>query len=60
MAERNGDFSQSPFARPIDFVTGQRFPGDVIPPARVTTFGRAAAALYPAPNLNGPFANYVS
>ena len=60
MAERNGDFSQSPFARPIDFVTGQRFPGDVIPPARVTTFGRAAAALYPAPNRNGPFANYVS
>ena len=60
IAERSGDFSQSPFARPIDFVTGQRFPRDVIPEARVTPFGRAVAALYPTPNRDSPFANYVS
>ncbi len=60
IAERSGDFSQSRLARPVDFVTGQRFPRDVIPAARVTPFGRAVAALYPAPNRDSPFANYVS
>ena len=58
-AERSGDFSRSAI-KPIDFVTGQRFPGDVIPAIRMTDFGRATAALYPAPNRDAPFSNYVS
>jgi hypothetical protein len=59
-AERNGDFSQSLFARPINFLTGQPFPGDVIPSFFQSPVGRSIAALYPLPNRNQPFANYVS
>jgi hypothetical protein len=58
-AERSGDFSQSAI-KPIDYLTGQRFVGDIIPASRMTEFGRAAAALYPAPNRDSPFSNYVS
>ncbi len=60
LAERNGDFSQTRLPKPIDYVTGQRFPGDVIPLNRISDFGRATAALYPAPNRDTAFANYVS
>jgi hypothetical protein len=60
VAERNGDFSQSLFNKPVDYTTGQRFPGDAIPPDRLSFFGRAAAALYPVPNRNTSFENYVS
>ena len=60
MAERNGDFSQSLFARPINFLTGQPFPGDVIPAFFQSPIGHAIAALYPLPNRSTAFANYVS
>ena len=60
VAERNGDFSRTLLPKPIDYVTGERFPGDVIPPNRLNEIGRATAALYPAPNRDTPFANYVS
>ena len=60
VAERNGDFSQSLLNKPIDYTTGQRFPGDSIPADRLSFFGRAAAALYPVPNRTTPLANYVS
>ncbi len=59
-AERNGDFSHSLFSRPINFLTGQPFPGDMIPSFFQSPIGRSIAALYPLPNRNQPFANYVS
>jgi hypothetical protein len=59
-AERNGDFSQSLFARPFNPFTQQPFPGGVIPAQFQHPVGRAIAALYPLPNRNAPFANYVS
>ena len=31
LAERSGDFSQTLFSRPVNFLIGQPFPGDVIP-----------------------------
>ena len=52
-AERAGDFSKSKL-KPIDPVTGQRFPGDQIPSDR---FSKAAVdignILFPLPNING-------
>jgi Carboxypeptidase regulatory-like domain/TonB dependent receptor len=60
LAERNGDFSQTLFNRPINFLIGQPFPGDVIPAFFQSPIGRSIAALYPLPNRNQPFANYVS
>ncbi len=59
LRERVGDFSQSGFA-PIDPLTGQPFPGGVIPENRQSAIGRRIAALYPAPNRNDPFQNFVS
>ena len=60
LAERAGDFSQSLFNRPFNFLVGQPFAGGVIPSAFQSPVGRAIAALYPAPNRETPFANYVS
>jgi hypothetical protein len=60
LAERNGDFSQTLFSPPINFLIGQPFPGDVIPAFFQSPIGRSIAALYPLPNRNQPFANYVS
>jgi outer membrane receptor protein involved in Fe transport len=60
LAERSGDFSQTLFNRPINFLTGQPFPGDQIPSFFQSPAGRAIAALYPAPNRSTPLANYVS
>lgn len=60
LAERAGDFSQTLFNRPINFLTGQPFAGGSIPGAFQSPVGRAIAALYPAPNRTTPFANYVS
>ena len=60
LAERSGDFSRSPFSRPINFLTGQPFAGGMIPQPFQSPIGRAIAALYPAPNRDTPFANYVS
>jgi hypothetical protein len=59
LRERVGDFSQSGVA-PIDPLTGQPFPGGIIPIERQSAIGRALAALYPAPNRNVPFQNFVS
>ena len=58
--ERQGDFSQSLFGPPIDPFTGMAFPGGVIDPLRIHPIGQAIAALYPLPNRNEPFRNFVS
>ncbi|HTG18179.1 MAG TPA: TonB-dependent receptor, partial [Blastocatellia bacterium] len=60
LAERTGDFSQSLLAAPINPFTQQPFPGNKIPDFLVSPIGKAIAALYPAPNRNVPFANFVS
>lgn len=60
LAERNGDFSQSVLAKPINPFTQQRFPGDTIPSFFINPIGLAIANLYPLPNRNVPFANFVS
>jgi hypothetical protein len=51
--ERRGDLSgvRTPI---IDPLTGQPFPGNVIPPERISNAARALLALYPLPNLAGP------
>jgi hypothetical protein len=60
LAERNGDFSQSLFARPFNPFAQQPFTGGVIPVEFQNPIGRAIANLYPLPNRNVPFANFVS
>jgi hypothetical protein len=60
IAERNGDFSQSLFAQPINPFTQQPFPGGRIPLPFQNPVGRALAALYPEPNRSTPFQNFVS
>ena len=59
-AERQGDFSQSLFGVPTNPFTGQPFDGGVIPSFFINPVGRAIAALYPLPNRNVPFQNFVS
>jgi hypothetical protein len=59
-AERTGDFSQSLFARPVDPLSRQPLPGGRIPSFFVHPVGAAIAALYPLPNRDTPFANFVS
>lgn len=49
---RQGDFSQEE-RKPIDPLTGQRFPNDVIPMGRIDAVARNVLKLYPEPN-NGP------
>jgi hypothetical protein len=60
LAERNGDFSQSLFARPFNPFTQQPFTNGIIPVEFQNPIGRAIANLYPLPNRNEPFANFVS
>jgi hypothetical protein len=60
LAERQGDFSQSLFAAPRDPFFGQPFPGNRIPSFYLNPIGSAIVALYPLPNRNTPFANYVA
>lgn len=60
LAEREGDFSQSLFGAPINPFTQQPFPGNQIPDLFINPIGKAIAALYPAPNRNVPFENFVS
>ncbi|MBA3711502.1 MAG: TonB-dependent receptor [Pyrinomonadaceae bacterium] len=60
LGERAGDFSQSLFGVPLDPFTRQPFPDGVIPPERLSTVGRAIAALYPTPSRSTPFQNFVS
>lgn len=59
-AERAGDFSQSLLGAPINFLTGQPFPGGQIPSFFMNPVGRAIAGLYPLPNRTAPLANFVS
>jgi hypothetical protein len=59
-AERAGDFSQSLFAPPLNPFTGQPFDDRRIPAFAMSPIGRAIAALYPLPNRDVPFQNFVS
>ena len=58
LAERTGDFSQSLLGVPVIPGTAFQFPGGQLP--FLHPIGRAIAALYPLPNRNGLFANFVS
>ena len=58
--ERVGNFSNSVFGVPTNPFTGQPFEGGVIPEFFIHPVGRAIAALYPLPNRNVPFQNFVS
>ena len=58
--ERNGNFSQSVFGVPTNPFTGMPFANGVIPDFFINPIGRAIAALYPLPNRNVPFQNFVS
>ena len=58
--ERNGNFSQSVFGVPKNPFTGMPFDNGVIPDFFINPIGRAIAALYPLPNRNVPFQNFVS
>ena len=60
LAERTGDFSQSVLPIPIDPLTGQPFPDGKLPQFYLHPIGVAIAALYPEPNRNVPFENFVS
>jgi hypothetical protein len=64
LAERNGDFSQSLLPRPVippgQPGAGFPFPGNRLPEQFINPVGRRIAALYPLPNRNTPFANFVS
>ena len=59
-AERQGDFSNSLLPRPTNPFTGQPFPGDQIPSFFQHPVGSALAGLYPLPNRDVPFQNYVA
>jgi hypothetical protein len=59
-AERAGDFSQSLFPAPVDPQSRQPLPGGRIPSFFQHPVGVAIAGLYPLPNRNTPFANFVS
>ncbi len=58
--ERAGNFSQSLFGVPTNPFTGQPFDNGIIPDFFIHPVGRAIAALYPLPNRNEPFQNFVS
>jgi len=63
--ERDGNFSQSVDNnnRPLaikDPLTGQPFPGNVIPPNRIYAPGQALLKIYPLPNTDGTGYNYTS
>ena len=58
--ERAGNFSQSLFGVPTNPFTGMPFDNGIIPDFFINPVGRAIAALYPLPNRNVPFQNFVS
>ncbi len=58
--ERAGNFSQSVFGVPTNPFTGLPFDNGIIPDFFINPVGRAIAALYPLPNRNEPFQNFVS
>ena len=60
LAERQGDFSNSLFPVPLVPGLGIPFPNGQIPAPFQNPIGVAIAALYPLPNRDAPFGNYVS
>ena len=58
--EREGNFTHSLFGVPTNPFTGQPFDGGTIPTFFINPVGRAIARLYPLPNRNVPFQNFVS
>jgi hypothetical protein len=58
--ERAGNFSHSVFGIPTNPFTGRPFDLGIIPDFFIHPVGRAIAALYPLPNRNVPFQNFVS
>jgi carboxypeptidase family protein/TonB-dependent receptor-like protein len=59
--ERAGNFSHSLFGVPRNpFAGGVPFDNGIIPDFFINPVGRAIAALYPLPNRNVPFQNFVS
>jgi len=63
-AERNGDFSKSYDSNGrlfniIDPQTGQQFPGNIIPAARINKLGQAILNFMPMPNWTDPDPNQV-
>ena len=61
LQERQGNFSQTLLGVPTNpFTGGQPFPNNTIPDQLINPIGRAIAALYPVPNRNAPFQNFVS
>ena len=58
--ERIGNFSHSLFGVPTNPFTGLPFDNGTIPSFFINPVGRAIAALYPLPNRNVPFENFVS
>jgi hypothetical protein len=58
--ERAGDFSQSLFGQPVIPGLGFPFPGGIIPEFLQNPVGRNIASLYPLPNRDVPFQNFVS
>ncbi|MCI0391470.1 MAG: carboxypeptidase regulatory-like domain-containing protein, partial [Acidobacteria bacterium] len=59
LAQRNGDFSALPQSQwPIDPLTGQVFPGGIIPPARFSRNAKRLIDNYPLPNFPGPGGNF--
>ena len=60
LAERRGDFSSSLFPAPLIPGLGIPFPDGQIPALFQNPIGVAIGALYPLPNRDAPFANYVS
>ena len=59
-AEREGDFSNSRLRPPINLFTGQPFPSNRIPQYFLHPVGVALARLYPLPNREVPFQNFVA
>jgi Carboxypeptidase regulatory-like domain len=58
--ERIGDFSNSLLGKPFIPGTQFQFPGGKIPAEFLNPIGLKIAALYPLPNRNVPFQNFVS
>ncbi len=59
---RSGDFSGVGAAglQIVDPYTKTPFPGNIIPASRISSFGKAYAALYPLPNASDPARNFYA
>jgi hypothetical protein len=62
--ERNGDFSQSKDSTGAlivvkDPLTGQPFPGNIIPPDRINQMGQNILKFFPLPNYTNPQGSYL-